>query len=163
MSIGPTPTPMIGPRKAVMVTTASILIAALAASTLSAAAAPGGIDGYRWRSRLLVVIAPDPGDPRLEAQKRVFATDLTGTRERDLVLLEGSGDQPGAADLRRRFGVPRDAYRSILVGKDGRAKLSSAEPISAEALFDEIDQMPMRRDEMQRSPALRRHEETDRR
>lgn len=153
-----------GPREAVRVTMAPTLIAAaLAASTLAAGAVPGGIDGYRWRSRLLVVIAPDPADPRLDAQGRVFAAARAGTRERDLVLVNAAGDQPGAADLRRRFGVQRDAFRSILVGKDGGAKLSSANPIPAQALFDEIDHMPMRRDEMRRSTATRRHGETDRR
>ena len=143
---------------------AAILIAAaLAASTLAAGAGPSGIASFRGHSRVLVVIAPDVDDSRLDAQRRAVATEQDGARERDLVLVESCGDQPGAADLRQRFGVPRGAFRSILVGKDGGAKLSSAEPIPVEALFDEIDRMPMRRDEMRRSAATRRYGETDRR
>ena len=73
-----------------------------------------------------------------------------GTRERDLVLVEGIGQDRKAAILRQRFAVPPGEFRAILIGKDGGDKLTSREPIGADRLFAEIDAMPMRRNEVQR-------------
>ena len=123
--------------------------AATAIAAASAAVAMGDVDAYRWKSRLLVVIAPDAGDPRLAEQARLFTAAPRANRERDLVLISESGATERADALRRRFGVPAGEFRAILVGKDGGAKLSSGEPIASARLFEEIDAMPMRRDEMQ--------------
>ena len=69
-------------------------------------------------------------------------------KERDLVVLEALGAE--GASLRRRFALPADAFRAVLVGKDGEAKIVAAEPIPIRILFETIDAMPMRRDEMRR-------------
>lgn len=127
-----------------------LALAAAAAILPEAALSNPGLDEFRWRSRLLVVVAPEPGDPRLARQKRLFEAAGRGVRDRDLVWIEGVGRAPRAEELRRRFGVPAGEFRALLVGKDGGAKLSSAEPIAVERLFGEIDAMPMRRDEMRR-------------
>ena len=113
---------------------------------------------YRWKNRPFIVFAAGGGDGKLAAQKRLVAQSRAGFVERDMVvILVGEdrvdamiGDGPGqsAAALRRRFGVPEGAFRSILVGKDGGVKLSSGEPIRAQNLFALIDQMPMRLHEM---------------
>lgn len=116
---------------------------------LPVAAAADPLAAHRWTSRLLVVIAPGRDDAAYREQVRLFERAQAGSRERDLVLVEGTGDSADARALRRRFGVPDDSFRAILVGKDGGAKLSAAQPISSEQLFDTIDAMPMRRSEMQ--------------
>ena len=103
---------------------------------------------YRWKARLLVLFAPSAADPRLGAQRALVAEARAGLTERDLVVLEALGVE-GAA-LRRRFGLPADAFRAVLVGKDGEAKIVAAEPIPSRSLFSTIDAMPMRRDEMRR-------------
>lgn len=121
---------------------------ALAALAGSAAAAP--LDAYRWRSRVLVLFAPDPGDARLEAQRAALAAVRGGLAERDLVVLEAVGDGPEAAALRDRLHPPARTFHAVLVGKDGGAKLASDAPIPARTLFATIDAMPMRRDEMRR-------------
>jgi hypothetical protein len=113
------------------------------------AAAADPLAPHRWTSRLLVVIAPGRDDAAYREQVRLFERAQAGSRERDLVVVEGIGDSADARALRRRFGVPDEAFRAILVGKDGGAKLSAAQPISSEQLFDTIDAMPMRRSEMQ--------------
>lgn len=127
------------------------LIAATAA--LASPAAADGLDRLLWRSRALVVVAPSAEDPRLALQRRIYAADAHGARERDLVLIEVAGGDAGAVALRQRFGVAPGAFAAILVGKDGGAKLRAETPLAAAQLFGEIDGMPMRRNEMRRGAA----------
>ena len=115
-----------------------------------AGAAADPLASYRWKARVLVVSAPAPDDRALLAQRQALASVDAAARERDLVLIEASGDDARAQALRRRVGLPRDAFGAVLVGKDGGTKLSSTEPIPPQRLFSTIDAMPMRRDEMRR-------------
>ena len=125
---------------------ASAGLALLAMTGAGAAGDP--LTPYRWKARVLVVSAPDPGDRALLTQRRALASVDAAARERDLVLIEALGDDARAQALRRRFGLPQDAFGAVLVGKDGGAKLTSTEPIPPRKLFSTIDAMPMRRDEM---------------
>lgn len=129
----------------------SVLAAVAALGPAATGGVAGDLDALRWTSRLLVVAAPSADDPGAIEQKRLFATAEAGARDRDLVLVEASGDGPRAAEIRRRFGIPAGAFRAVLVGKDGDPKLASPSPIPAERLFAEIDGMPMRQDEMRRA------------
>jgi len=106
-----------------------------------------GIAQYLWQSRVLLLFAPDKDDPALVRQRRLVASAGAAMGERDLVLVEVTGAGPGDQALRRRFGADAGQFRAVLVGKDGGAKLSSAEPLLAERLIEVIDAMPMRRGE----------------
>ncbi|MEL7543525.1 MAG: DUF4174 domain-containing protein [Pseudomonadota bacterium] len=115
---------------------------------------------YAWHSRPLLVFAPSPGDARLKRQQQLLAGRAAALRERDMVVIFIVGDAvsarfgrtPGlsATALRRRFGVAKSAFRTILVGKDTGVKRRSSEPLSLNALAAQIDRMPMRRQEIQR-------------
>ncbi|MGU3538170.1 DUF4174 domain-containing protein [Methylobacterium sp. A54F] len=118
------------------------------AATARAASPRDRLEGYRWKARVLVLSAPEAGDPRLGAQREALASARAGTAERALVVIEAVGPGAEAVALRRHLGLPEDAFRAVLVGKDGGAKLSAAEPIPPQKLFATIDAMPMRRDEM---------------
>ncbi|AWN45465.1 hypothetical protein DK419_03320 [Methylobacterium terrae] len=120
--------------------------ALLVAASVPALAAGSDLDRYRWKSRVLV-IAADADDPRAAAQGRIAEAAAPGMRERDLVVVRAIGEGREAASLRRRLGLPATGFRAVLVGKDGGAKLTAAEPIPAERLFSTIDAMPMRQDE----------------
>jgi hypothetical protein len=50
--------------------------------------------------------------------------------------------------LRKKFGVTADEFEVILIGKDGTVKLRSKAAVSTSALFQLIDAMPMRQEEM---------------
>lgn len=120
----------------------------LAAGAVAASAAEADIlHAYRWKSRVLVVSAPDRADPRIARQARMLAADERGSMERDLVVVEAIGADAEAKAVRERLGLPETGFRAVLVGKDGGAKLTSAEPIPREKLFSTIDAMPMRRQE----------------
>lgn len=118
---------------------------------VSAEAAVPDIRQYIWRSRVLLLFAPRADDPALLLQRSLLAQAGAGMAERDLVAVDVVGDSGAAAALRERFGVAQDRFCAVLVGKDGGATLSSAEPIPAERLFAVIDAMPMRREEAGRS------------
>ena len=123
------------------------------------------LDDHRWEHRLLFVFVPaNAADARAE-QEDEFEGHDAGFRDRDLRLFTLTGPdrgtlrtEPGAeprpltvAAVERiydRFGVPADAFRVVLVGKDGTEKRRNAEPVTARSVFDTIDAMPMRQREM---------------
>ncbi|KQO73371.1 DUF4174 domain-containing protein [Methylobacterium sp. Leaf88] len=125
-------------------------IGAMLLGVTAAQAAENPLARERWRSRVLVISAPEPGDPRVTAQRAALETARAGMMERDLVIREAFGDTTEARRLRAVLGLPADGFRVVLVGKDGEAKRTATAPIPADALFETIDAMPMRREERRR-------------
>ncbi|MFB6247770.1 MAG: DUF4174 domain-containing protein [Salinibacter sp.] len=123
------------------------------------------LEAHQWEHRLLFVFAPSGAADSLAAQEERFEGHDPGFRDRDLRLLTLRGPADGtirtapgaearpltttaAERLYDRFDVPTDAFRVVLVGKDGTEKRRDAEPVTARSLFDTIDAMPMRQREM---------------
>lgn len=131
-----------------------------------ALAAPGQpaadeLGEVRWQYRPLLVFTPDGADPRLSRQTTMLAEAVDGLEDRKLavyivelgrVFTTFGAPAPAAeaSALRRRFRVPDDAFRVVLVGLDGGTKLTTDEPLDMERLFATIDGMPMRRQELRR-------------
>ncbi|MEO1693625.1 MAG: DUF4174 domain-containing protein [Pseudomonadota bacterium] len=136
------------------VAAAAVLGASIAASPTESAA----FGGYQWKKRPLIIFAPANDTAAWLQQRTLLTSRRRGLRERDMVVIAVLGDRvttlvgrgPGrsAAALRRRFGVDKDRFRVLLVGKDGGVKLASSAPVSTKRLFGLIDSMPMRRREM---------------
>lgn len=125
--------------------------AAAAVSLLIAMTVAAGADtlgAHRWKDRVVVLIAPNASDSQLREQRAILRAAAAGLKERDIVILEALDDGPEATALRRQFAAGQTAFRAVLVGKDGGAKLASDRPLSAQRLFGEIDAMPMRQQEM---------------
>lgn len=118
------------------------------------------MSAYKWKNRPLLVFAPVTGGDKLNRQLAIVRANASGLRNRDMVVIvikggsvsfaKGRRRTISAAALRKRYGIGRDAFRAILIGKDGGSKLSSGSPLSAGQLFRTIDAMPMRRDEIRR-------------
>lgn len=123
------------------------------------------LEAHQWEHRLLFVFAPTAAADSLAAQERRFDGHDPGFRDRDLRLLTLHGPADGtiraapgaearsltaasAERLYERFDVPADAFRVVLVGKDGTEKRRNAEPVTTRSIFDTIDAMPMRQREM---------------
>ena len=123
------------------------------------------LEAHRWEHRLLLVFAPPDRTDSLEAQRAQFEGHDAGFRDRDLLLLTITGEaagtlreapegaerpltEPAVRRLYDHFGVPTEAFRVLLVGKDGTEKRRDAEPVTARSIFDTIDAMPMRQREM---------------
>jgi hypothetical protein len=147
----------------------AVLLLSLLPVSVMAQSAPDSVDfrldAHQWEHRLLFVFVPAEATDRLAAQEEAFSGTDVGFRDRDLLLITLTGaaagtvrDAPGAearpltdAAVERlydRFTVPADSFRVILVGKDGTEKRRNAEPVSVRSIFDTIDAMPMRQQEL---------------
>ena len=106
--------------------------------------------------RVLLAFAPTLADPRLKTQRAEIDRAALAMSERDLALVQVAGEAViGAHDkadaLRRKFKVAADAYRTLLIGKDGQVALSIDGPIPAAKVEQAIDAMPMRQEEVRRA------------
>lgn len=112
----------------------------------------------RWKTRPVVLVVPTRDDPLLRRMQA--ALDATPTREafldREMVLytvVAGEGRRNGRPLSARRTGALLDALgleaggvpTFVLVGKDGGTKMKTEPEVELDAVFAEIDRMPMRR------------------
>ncbi|WP_375499958.1 DUF4174 domain-containing protein [uncultured Nostoc sp.] len=118
------------------------------------------LSSQKWKNRVLVIFSPSVDNPMYQQQMQLLQKHNNGFTDRDLVLVQVLAtnesyanrqpiDESSAAKLRDRFGVDKENFRVILVGKDGGVKRSDATVVQATAIFEEIDAMPMRQQEMQ--------------
>nr|WP_230967908.1 DUF4174 domain-containing protein [Nostoc sp. WHI] len=118
------------------------------------------LSSQKWQNRVLLVFAPSVDNPSYQQQMQLFDQHQNGFKDRDLVLVQvlatnksyANGqliDESSAANLRNRFRVDKENFRVILVGKDGGVKRSDTTPVPTTAIFEQIDAMPMRQQEMQ--------------
>jgi hypothetical protein len=117
--------------------------------TMSAHAETSPLASLRWKERILVVVGPTNQADAM-AQNRIFKDAATGMSERDVTLVDASGADPRSVAIRQGLSVSNKQFAVFLVGKDGNVALSSDKPLAADYLFQRIDAMPMRRDEINR-------------
>lgn len=134
-------------------------VVALAMPLIAAAAADDNpLVAERWKTRPIVLVVPGNDDPLLQ---RVQTTlKLTASREafidRDMVLytvVAGEGRRNGQLLSARRtqamlkaLDIPVTAPPTfLLIGKDGGVKMTEGADVNLDAVFAEIDRMPMRR------------------
>ncbi len=124
-----------------------VSIAALMAPSL----AQGDLSRYRDKNRLLLIFAPSKTDPRWQKQNSLLQNGDAAFQDRDLVRLDylEAGGNSGKV-LRTRYGVKPGQFRVLLIGKDGHVASGGPNPITLSELTEQIDRMPMRREEMRR-------------
>jgi hypothetical protein len=114
---------------------------------------------FKWKNRLLFLFAPDRSHPFYKHLQSQMIDQKSEVEDRDLVIfsvfLKGSSQMnttaidPLEADaIRERFMIPPHAFSLILIGKDGGIKLKRNDRVDLAEVFDLIDSMPMRRNEM---------------
>lgn len=133
------------------------LTVTLASSLFAGIVSAASLDTYAWHKRVLIVFADNATSPPLVKQRELADHAIQGFTERDLIPVQVIGQSvEGASDsadaLRKRYGVPANAFRVLLIGKDGGVKIDSSEPVEAQRLFTTIDAMPMRKQELQSAP-----------
>lgn len=115
------------------------------------------LDSYQWKNRLLLVFAPSENNAEYQQQMQLFQGQKANFAERNLLIIElltegsSSVDAQEATKIRERFKVNPKEFRIVLVGKDGTAKRREQSPVSPQSIFETIDAMPMRRQEMRGS------------
>ncbi len=111
-----------------------------------------------WQDRLLFLIVPEADDPRFQHQLAIVEQQREAVRDRDLrvfALTTNSGEVDGAplskADvlsLRDQLRLAPHARALILIGLDGGIKSRAPIDTSLSNIFEQIDAMPMRRQEL---------------
>lgn len=134
----------------------------LAVPTLPSASERNALTAFKWQQRVLMIFGPSDVDGRITEQRAINVAGIDGLRERDMAifsvlpgdLIAELGRQPEgdrqaiARDLRRRFDIAPDDFVVVLIGKDGAEKFRAGVTIPPHILFDIIDAMPMRQQEM---------------
>jgi hypothetical protein len=113
---------------------------------------------HHWNQRLLVLVAPASDDPQLTAQRHWLEGQRAALADRDMLVIEVwvdaglAGDQPlsavDAAVLRDRLQVAPGDRLQLLIGKDGGIKRRAALNADLSESLQQIDAMPMRRQEI---------------
>lgn len=109
------------------------------------------LDALRWNSRVLLLFAPSPDHPMLAEQKLLLDRESKALEEREIRVYEITGTSSDAGQLRSKMSVRDNRFAVVLIGKDGGRKLKRDEVVEPSELFNKIDSMPMRRDEMKRA------------
>ncbi|MEM1300652.1 MAG: DUF4174 domain-containing protein [Pseudomonadota bacterium] len=134
------------------------IVSVLTALLIAAPAAADPMAEYLWSDRPIIIFAPSKYDQRLLDQIGRFSMHRKEYRDRDIKVIriggvnmqvDGTG-VPHAPVLREKYGVPKDEFAVILVGKDGGEKMRVSEPTDPRVFYDLIDTMPMRQEEMRR-------------
>jgi hypothetical protein len=120
------------------------------------------LNQYRWKNRLLFIFAPDDGHSLLRNLESDLVAQPGEVSERDLIVLkiiengpsfmaETRLDPQTAANIRAKFKASHERFTCILVGKDGGIKLRRNDPVRLLDIFELIDAMPMRQQEMRQN------------
>ncbi|MBV6653198.1 MAG: DUF4174 domain-containing protein [Mameliella sp.] len=117
---------------------------------------------HLWKHRVVLVFASNEQDDAFQRQYRLWTTEPGEVTDRQLILYQifkKGGIDPEGKDLSpvtlkpliARYGpLPDEGLKFVLIGKDGTVKMEHQHVVTMTELFARIDQMPMRRMEMQR-------------
>lgn len=117
------------------------------------------IEKHKWESRVLVVSASSPTNVGYKRQEQLLTKGKKGMKERDLIIYRLYEDkwlnhknevisEAEATAIRKAYDIPEGTFTVTLIGKDGGVKLSKNDIVPTRELFQLIDSMPMRRQEM---------------
>ena len=132
---------------------------AIGAMLTSPPASGGDLASYRWKNRLLLLFAPTKTDQGFADFDRSLKQERTEVLDRDLIVFRLFENMPSricrqplppedAETLRRRFKVDGGRFTVILIGKDGGVKWVREHRAELREVFERIDSMPMRQQEM---------------
>lgn len=118
------------------------------------------LESHLWEERVLLVMADTTDNAQYRQQRDILRTHPDGVQSRDLVIYDLVADTTARRDGRtlphlssNRFlahlGSEGHDFTVTLIGKDGTEKHRQHEALSADTLFNLIDAMPMRQQEMQ--------------
>lgn len=113
------------------------------------------LDEKKDHRRVVLLYGRDINQGHLIEQQQAFMASQEGLNERDvdiIVLINSELAEPDRQFLMHNHYdfLPSDDFAGYLIGKDGGLKKKFKQPLTADALFEIIDAMPMRKDEMKK-------------
>ena len=112
---------------------------------------------YQWQNRIILLFANSQDNKLYQEQKQELERAKLELDDRDLLvfhIFEDKGfketdvlDVQVLAALKEKYSGDAD-FSFVLIGKDSGVKRTSQELVSVTDLFNQIDAMPMRMDEM---------------
>lgn len=120
------------------------------------------LNDFRWEHRLIVIQAKSGADENITRQNALFESCGAGLRERRLLIFiyappkqKTQQDRLGNAltlptSWVQEFQASSTAFEMRLVGLDGGVKAIWTQHTTCQDIFDRIDAMPMRQQELQK-------------
>ena len=103
------------------------------------------LNQYLWKNRIILTFADEEDHPDSIKLKAEINENVCEILNRDMLHFHFSNDHYFG-----KLTTTNDQFlRILLIGKDGGIKFESSRTISILRLFELIDSMPMRQDEMQ--------------
>ncbi len=122
------------------------------------------LEAYLWQNRLLLIATASPDDPEVVSVRDTLVQRSDALIDRDMVVIQlyetGAGvvgEKPITSQesqrIRAYYGLAPGDKVLVLVGKDGEIKRRSPLTVDLSAVFEQVDAMPMRRQEIRRKAA----------
>ncbi len=116
---------------------------------------------FQWKNRLILIFA-DEGYSTYNRQLAMLNTSLKALKEREVIVFSffdevyiaslGESLPPSISNAYRQyFGIEKEKFTLLLIGKDGGVKLKKDTLTNAQSIVDLIDSMPMRQQEMKKN------------
>ncbi|MEM6643703.1 MAG: DUF4174 domain-containing protein [Bacteroidota bacterium] len=117
------------------------------------------LNEHLWKERVLIITASSPTNVGYRKQNQALEKGKKGIKERELVVYRLYADhwydpdqQPltenQANEIHDAYDIDRGTFSVVLIGKDGTVKMRKQDVVSTRDIFQLIDGMPMRRQEM---------------
>lgn len=119
------------------------------------------VRSHVWQKRVLIVSASSPTNIGYKRQNQLLERGKKGMKDREMVIyrlysdhwLDPSNDllsKEEADAIHREYNIEKGTFSVTLIGKDGGVKLKKTDIISPRELFQLIDSMPIRRNEIEK-------------
>ncbi|WP_297766448.1 DUF4174 domain-containing protein [uncultured Muriicola sp.] len=113
------------------------------------------LNDFRWKNRLLLLMAPQGDLVNTREQLALFAPFEKDIEDRELIILVFDGEMILDKELKATSidvsKIPHKGFQGVLLfGKDGGIKLKQPFYVTPIRIFDLIDSMPMRQSEKRR-------------
>lgn len=114
---------------------------------------------HQWKKRIIIVSASSPKHIGYREQQALLSQNKKGMKERDLIIYrlyndhwldpqENALTESEAKAIREAYALPINEFMVVLIGKDGGVKLRERDPVETRTIFQLIDSMPMRKQEI---------------
>jgi len=120
------------------------------------------LSSHQWEDRLILILTVDTSSTVYQNQIEELYSDKKGLNDRKLVIYtvlpkkfkRDNRENQGwiqSTELYAEYKQSDKPFEILVIGLDGGVKLRQSKFLSNEDLFGRIDQMPMRRDELEKS------------